>query len=140
MGGPQEPVYEEHIPDGATPTPAEIETALAMAAELRSLMWRAAGILRTPNGLVAGTGRIETLCADAKALHRRFPTSETHISLRNMCLAGLGIMQSALANPKSTGGHQIRSDADAVWLSHGIETRYDGNYVAHSDRGWAWQL
>src|SRR5688572_7249719 len=83
---------------------SEAEIA-AKIARVREIMWDAAGIIRTEEGLTSGWEALSLLSIEVEGMYRRAKLSDELVGLRNMIHCGLLIIEQARRNRMSRGCH-----------------------------------
>ena len=118
-------LQETTPPSGGAPPPPYVVAGMTEA-ELRSLTWRHAGLLRCAEGLQEVLARL-----DQTNLESRPPATRAESELRNLhCVAGL-IARCALAREESRGAHRRRDFPDPLpgparhsWLAPGRSVEF----------------
>jgi L-aspartate oxidase len=106
---------------------AEIEL---LVAELRTMMWRCAGLLRSESLLRTGLAEHASLAARVTAIAEHAQPSRAILEAQSLITVSHAILRSALARLESRGAH-FREDYprrdDAHFLKHSIESGVTGN-------------
>jgi len=124
------------VPRGASPAPAApspalhavrpgcpraaTEEAASLAGELRELMSREVGIVRSDRGLASAVDRLEAVRARAEALHEAHGPHAVLVELRNLACVGALVAHSALLRGESRGAHYNRDHPASS--SHALST------------------
>lgn len=77
--------------------------------QIQHIMWKYAGIVRTPHGLQRAHQRLTSI-AELIAQQRLNKTSIVLEETRNLCATALAIVEAAQARPNSIGSHYMVSD------------------------------
>jgi succinate dehydrogenase/fumarate reductase flavoprotein subunit len=110
--------------------PAGSADPLPGVADVRDLMWRHVGLVRSREGLEEAAARLTQWSGAIRALHASQPVEPASRRIDSVVTAGLRIARAALRREESRGGH-YRADFpardDARWARHVADvTRPDG--------------
>lgn len=83
--------------------------AIAILAELKTLMWDNVGVVRNPSKLAMAVSELTAIRDQANGLWEE-GTSQEIVALRDAAHAGLAVAESALANTVSGGAHYVSLD------------------------------
>ena len=118
---------EVSIVPGQPQLDAQIEP---LVAELCTMMWRCAGLLRSESLLRAGLAEHASLAARIIAIAEHAQPSRAVLEAQSLIAVSHAILRSALARTESRGAH-FREDYpkrdDASFLKHSIESGLNGN-------------
>ncbi len=102
-------------------TPAENSDALPTVDDVRDLMWRQVGLVRSRSGLEEAVTTLTRWSGAIRSLHTTQPIEPADRRLHSVVTVGLRIARAALRREESRGGH-YRSDYpgrdDARWRRH----------------------
>lgn len=93
-------------------TPAVEEAAGRLASEIRELLSREVGIVRSDRGLASAVKRLEELQARAAALYDAHGPHAALVELRNLACVGALAAHSALLRGESRGAHYNQDHPD----------------------------
>lgn len=89
---------------------------------IRELMWRNVGVVRTHAGLAGATAELVHMLESAETLFHKSVITDSTIGLRNAARTALIISRAALANPHSRGCHYLGDEAAAKHPSDTTDT------------------
>ncbi|BDA46936.1 L-aspartate oxidase [Coccomyxa sp. Obi] len=107
------------------------EWVVAKRAELTSLMWSAAGIVRRRADMKEALQQLAGMHVDVQAMWQSYGTSTELMELRNLTTVGELILMSALQRQESRGGHLVL-DHPGPALGHPRTTRIGGGNLSAS--------
>lgn len=105
--------------------------AAATRAEVRSLMWEAAGIVRTSSGLAAAQARLAAACVEVRAVSHHWGVAPELVELLNLVTVAELVVSCALQRRESRGLHYNLDHPRAAdvavpsVISSSLSARYD---------------
>ena len=86
--------------------------AVAVLAQLKSLMWDNVGVVRTPSKLAHAVSELTAIRDQADSLWEKDGAGWEVVALRDAAHSGLAVADAALANRVSGGAHYVVLDED----------------------------
>ena len=132
----QEAMHEA-VPKGKRPSEfssSDLAKVRSLRTELQKEMWKDAGILRTISGLERAKDEFAHIRKQAGALLSKGIGKEA-LELRNLSVAGLLIVESALRRKESRGTHALEEFPerdDARWKKHLILKKTEDRSIAYT--------
>ena len=88
------------------------QEAVAVLAQLKSLMWDNVGVVRTPSKLAHAVSELTAIRDQADSLWEKDGAGWEVVALRDAAHSGLAVADAALANRVSGGAHYVVLDED----------------------------